>query len=177
MNTLTFLGASGGAGTTTLAAISVFLLAEHGMRAPIMVAEESMAFNARLGVPPQTMQAIGGELIDGGRYTAGKASAAFGQGRLVLVGAHTPNGIAAQDDALADIKARYGQAGIERTLPVLCAAFGGPLPPTDRLRIPFDSSLAPGGAVSDALPALSKRTRTELRQQWVPVLRASYTNR
>lgn len=179
MSTLTFLGASGGCGATTLAAISVHLLAENDMRLPVLIAAEADGFNARLGVVPQGVRATGNEFVDAGRYTTAKAAAALAQGRLVLVGAHTPRGVAAQDDALAEISARFGQAGIGRTLPVLCASFGRPRPAVDdqRLLIPFDPRLAPGGPVSDALAVLRSRTQGALRQHWLPILREAYSER
>ncbi|MFT3888473.1 MAG: hypothetical protein QM713_09975 [Arachnia sp.] len=177
MATLTFLGASGGAGTTTLAALSLHLLAENDLRLPVLIAAEADAFNARLGIVPQAVRATGHELVDAGRYTTAKAAAALAQGRLVLVGAHTPRGVAAHDDALAEITARFGQAGIGRTLPVLCASFGGRPPAVEdqRIAIPFDPRLAPGGDVSEALPALRSRTLGMLRQHWLPVLREVYS--
>ncbi|WP_028709281.1 hypothetical protein [Propionicicella superfundia] len=179
MTTLTFLGTCGGAGATTLAALSVHLLAEHGIRIPVLIAHDPAAFNERLGEPPQTTQASADELVDGGRYTAAKATAALGQGTLALVGAHTPHGTATLDDALADITARFGQTGFGRTIPVLCATYGRPSPlaAPEAVRIPFDPSLGPGGPAADVTPVLRARTRTVLHQRWVPILRAVYANR
>ncbi|KJQ54613.1 hypothetical protein [Microbacterium sp. SA39] len=181
MTSVTFLGAGGGTGTTTLAALSVLLLAENGARVPAVVAENSAAFDRRLGTLPAAARAGGNELVDGGGYRAGKASSALAQGRLVIVGAPTPQGISSLELALSDIASRFGGAGLERTQPVLVAAFGAPSGQTPgidiRVRIPFDPSLAPGGRVSDALPALRGRTRAALRQQWLPWLLDVYGGR
>lgn len=181
MTSLTFLGSGGGTGTTTLAVLSVLLLAERGSRVPAVVAEDPAAFDRRLGALPSSARASGDELVDGGGYRAGKAASALSQGRLVLVGAHTTSGVAALERALADISSRFGPAGIERTQPVLVAAFGRSSGATHetpvRVRIPFDAALAPGGRVSDALPELRSRTRGVLRQQWVPWLADAYGGR
>lgn len=177
MSSVTFLGASGGCGTTTLAALSVLMLAEHTSRVPTAVAEDAAAFDARLGALPSGIRGSGDELVDGGRFSTGKAAAALSQGRLVIVGADTPQGTAALGRALADIAARFGGAGAERTTPVLCAAFGRPsasASDASRIRIPFDRRLAPPAALSDALPAFRGRAIRSLQQQWLPELRAVY---
>jgi hypothetical protein len=178
MTTLTFLGASGGAGTTTVAALSWHLLAETGLRLPAVVTADTAGFTARLGYTPPAVAASGNELIDGGRYSAGKA-AASGQGWLVLVGAHTRNGEIALQDALADLTARLGPAGLERTWPVLCAAFGPSRPTTSALpavHFPFDRRLAAGAAVAATLPQLQRRSQDFLRRQWLPLLRHIYAS-
>lgn len=177
MSTLTFLGADGGCGTTTLAALSAQLLAKHTRRVPTMVAEDPEVFTARLGELPQVSHASEDQLGEHGRYSAAKAATALGAGHLIIVGAATPRGLASLAEALDDIAGRFGQAGLNRTLPVQCAAFGvGGVPPEDSrtFRLPFDPSLVPGGPVSDVLPQLRAGTQRMLRQQWLPVLAESF---
>jgi len=174
MSSLTFLGASGGAGTTTLAALSVLLLVEQGSRIPTVVAENPTAFDGRLGPLPSPVRGNGHELIDGGRYREGKVAAAIEQGRLVLVGASTPQGIIALDTALADVAQRFGAAGVERTVPVLCSSFGRSPAVTGRLCIPFDARLVPGAPLTTSLPLLRAQTKNTLQMQWLPVVRDVY---
>lgn len=174
MTTLTFLGTSGGSGTTTLAALSVLLLAEHGARIPTVVAEDPKSFDLRLGTLASPVRGSGHQLVDGGRYQAGKAAAAIEQGRLILVGASTPQGIAAFDGALADLGQRFGPSGLERTVPVLCASFGPSSALSNRLTIPFDPRLAFGAPVTSTLPSLRPRTKSALHMRWLPVVHDVY---
>ncbi len=177
MSTLTFLGADGGCGTTTLAALSAQLLARHAGRVPTMVAEDPEVFTTRLGDLPQAAHASDDQLGEHGRYSAAKATAALTAGRLIVVGAATPRGLASLAEALDDIARRFGQAGLNRTLPVQCAAFGAggvPLADLRTFRLPFDPGLEPGGPISDALPQLRSGTERALRQQWLPVLVESF---
>ncbi|MDN5558880.1 MAG: hypothetical protein L0G23_05510 [Ruaniaceae bacterium] len=179
MSTLTFLGASGGSGTTTLAAISAHMLAENGMRLPALIAEDFEAFSARLGTPPRGVQRSGDELVDGGRYATRKAAAALAQGTLVLVSALAPRGVAALDEALAAVGAEFGGAARERTVLVQCESFGPPVgsPHPDAVRVPFDRALAPGGPISLALGKVRTQNREHLWQHWLPILREAYSVR
>ena len=180
MSTLTFLGADGGCGTTTLAALSAQLLARHAGRVPTMIAEDSEVFTARLGELPNAAHASADQLCDHGRYSPAKAATALNAGLLVLVGAATPRGSASFSEAIDDIGRRFGQAGLNRTLAVQCAAFGsgGAVAADPRtFRLPFDPSLATGGPTSDALPRLRAATERLLRSQWLPVLAESYGTR
>ena len=174
MTSLTFLGASGGSGTTTLAALSVLILVEQGARIPTVVAEDAKSFDVRLGTLSSPVRGSGHELVDGGRYQPGKAAAALEQGRLVLVGASTPQGIAHLESRLSDVAQRFGAAGVERTVPVLCAAFGSSSDVADRLFIPFDPRLAVGAPLTATLPSLRARTKNALNKQWLPVVREIY---
>lgn len=177
MSMLTFLGTGGGCGTTTLAALSAQLIAHHAGRVPTLIAEDSEAFAGRLGELPPAAHASDDQLCDSGRYSAVKAATALNAGLIVVVGAVTPQGIAALGEVIDDIGKRFGQAGLNRTLPVQCAAFGaGAATVTDprTFRLPFDISLAPGGPASDALPRLRAGTERVLRSQWLPVLTKSY---
>lgn len=177
MSTLTFLGADGGCGTTTLAALSAQLLARHAGRVPSMIAEDSESFTERLGELPNAAHASDLRLCDAGRYSAAKAATALNAGLVVVVGAVTPRGLASLGEVIDDIGKRFGQAGLNRTVPVQCAAFGtSGAASTDphAFRLPFDSSLAPGGPTSDALPRLRAGTERLLRNQWLPVLTESY---
>lgn len=174
MTSLTFLGTSGGTGTTTLAALSVLLLVEQGSRIPTVVAEDAQSFDLRLGTLSSPVRGSGHELVDGGRYQAGKAAAAIEQGRLVLVGASTPQGVAALESGLSDVAQRFGAPGVERTLSVLCSAFGRSPAVAGRVSIPFDTRLAVGAPLTTTLPSLRPRTKTALNMQWLPVVRETY---
>ncbi len=177
MTTVTFLGTSGGAGVTTLAALSVHLIADAGLRMPALVADDAVVFHARMGAVPRARQTTTDELIDGGAYALARASAALSQGQLVLVAPATESGMIAQDEALSAIAARFGRPGMERTVAVRCATFGPAPRATEQLCLPFDAWLAPGGAISEVFARLGGRTRQVLRQEWAPVLRANYTSR
>lgn len=179
MSSLTFLGASGGAGTTTLASVSVHLLAEHGLPVPAIVAEQAAVFNVRLGTPVTAAQSSSDELIDGGRYSAPKASAALTQGRLVLVGAATHRGIDALNGALDDLAEHEGASSLDGVIPVLCASFRAAPALTEggHLVIPYDRALAQGGSLSDAFPRVGRRTRAALASAWLSVLRESFNLR
>lgn len=156
MTTVTFLGASGGCGTTTLVAVTRVL---RGVGAP------------QPGDPDAAL--ISAELIDGGRYSASRAATAVATGVLVLVGAPTPAGLAAHEDAGRDAAARFGALATVRIIPVLCASFGPRWPAADsaRVRIPFDGALAPGGPVAAAVDRLHRVTRQVVEQEWLPALR------
>lgn len=169
MTAVTFLGASGGVGTTTLAAISVHLLAAHSIRLPSVIAEDTVAFDQRSGLALAPAPAGGHELVDGGRYDEHKAAAALTRGYLVLVGAQSPAGITAQDATLADITTRFGAAVGPRIVPVLSAAHGRRRAVHDtpvQMRLPFDTALAAGGPLTLAMPRLHTRTRAALAQRW-----------
>lgn len=174
MSSLTFLGTSGGSGTTTLAALSVLLLAEQGMSVPAVVAEDAEVFNFRFGTLSSPVRGSGHELADGGRYHAGKATVAIEHGHLVLVGASTPHGVSALEDTLSDVAQRFGASALERTVPVLCSSFGRPSAASSRLNIPFDPRLALGTPLTSALPSLRPQTKNALRLQWLPVVRNIY---
>lgn len=178
MTALTFLGASGGSGTTTLAALSVALLGAERGAMPVLSAENPIFFAARVGVTTRNTTASTSALIDGGRYRTEQASVALNQGTLVVVGTPTRTGLTALDSVLTDIAAHFGDAGVSRTVPVLIESFGRPASgqPTGSARalIPFDKALAPGGPVSDAFASLSPRTVTALRAQWLPLLQTTY---
>lgn len=179
MSTLTFLGADGGCGTTTLTALSAQLLARETGRVPTMVAEDPDVFTARLGELPQVAHASDDQLCDHGRYSATKAATALTAGRLVVVGAVTPRGLVSLAETLDDIARRFGQAGLNRTLPVQCAAFGAggaPVADSRTFRLPYDPSLVPGGPISEVLPRLRSGTERMLRQQWLPVLADSFAH-
>lgn len=169
MTTVTFLGASGGVGTTTLAALTLHLLATNSIRLPAVIAEDAAAFDQRSGLLLPPVPAGGHQLIDGGRYDERKAADAFAHGYLVLVSAQTSTGITALDATLDDITTRFGTAVGPRTLPVLSASHGRRRAVHDnpvQMRLPYDAALAPGGPLTVAMPHLSARTRATLAQRW-----------
>lgn len=177
MTTVTFLGASGGTGTTTLAALTLHLLATHSIRLPAVAAADTSAFGQRSGLLLPPAPAGGHQLIDGGRYDEHKAATALAHGYLVLVGALTPAGITALDTTLVDIATRSGDAVGPRILPVLSAAYGRRRAVHDapvQMRLPFDGALAAGGSLSVAMPRLNARTRATLAQRWTPWVLETY---
>ena len=170
MTTVTFLGASGGTGTTTLAALSLHLLISHGVRLPTVIAEDSAAFDRRFGLALPPAPASAHQLVDGGRYDERKAASALTNGYLVLVGAQSTLGVNALHERVTDVTARFGPGAEPRTVPVINSAFGrrrssshdGPV----QMRLPYDSALAAGGPLSVAMPHLSARARAALAQRW-----------
>ncbi|MFJ2367739.1 hypothetical protein [Microbacterium sp. NPDC087665] len=172
MTTVTFVGAGGGVGTTTLAALTLHLLAENRVPLPAVNATDPGAFDQRSGLQLAPALAGSHELIDGGRYDAQKAASAFARGYLVLVAAHTRQGMSALTDSTADIAARFGADAHCRTVPVVTSVFGRrPATPHEmpvQMRLPFDPSLAAGGPLHLAVPHLRAGTKTALRQRWTP---------
>lgn len=179
MTTVTFLGASGGVGTTTLAALSLHLLAAGSMPVPAVIAEDTTAFDQRSAIRQGSIP--GHELVDGGRYDESKAAAALGRGYLVLVGAQSVHGVKTLELRLADVATRFGSGGQMRSVPVITSAFGRRRTSSHdvpvQMRLPYDRALAAGGSLSVALPRLGARTRSTLAQRWTPWLREAYASR
>lgn len=172
MTTVTFLGASGGTGTTTLAALTLHLLTTHNIRLPTVIAEDAAAFDQRSGLQLLPSPRGGHQLIDGGRYDEHKAATALTRGYLVLVGAHTREGMAALTDSVSEVIDRFGADANRRNIPVVVSAFGRRRATSRempvQMRLPFDSALATGGPLPLAMQRLSSGTKSTLRQRWNP---------
>ena len=179
MTTLTFLGAHGGAGTTTMAALSLHLMAMNGIPVPSWRSHDRPVFAARVGTAPFPAVPAQNELVDGGRYSARAASEAFSSGSVVLVGARTPRGLSQLDDALADIAAKFGRSGYERLIVVVNAAYGASsLRMSDpAVAVPFDRRLAAGGALQPGLEGIGKRTSRVFHDSLLPRFAAAYRSR
>lgn len=181
MSTITFLGCSGGCGTTTLAALTVAILADERAAMPALTAENPTAFAQRLGSVPPLGPRPGAALHDGGRFSTQKAGAALAQGTLILVGADTDSGVAALERASTAITTAFGADGGSRTFPIIVAAFGAPLTAgrtrSSAVHIPFDRALAPGRPIFEVIDEVRPHTREHLRRQLLPLLRQTYEGR
>lgn len=173
MSTLTFLGASGGCGATTLVALSLHLFAEYDLPAPTVLGEDVTALHARRGDVARSPRSVDLQIVDAGRFSRRKAATAVGAGRLILVGTRTREGVEARQRARASIVEEFGGADLPRVTEVVCETFGRQeqLDAEGALIMPFDRALAAGGPVSVAIPSLSHRARRTLDDEWGPFLR------
>ncbi len=176
MSTLTLLGTSGGAGVTTLTALSTHLMIARGARLPRIESTRRSDIVDRLGTVPAMPTTSQDVLVDGGRYRLSVVAEALGRGAVVLVGADTRHGLKALESALGEIGAQFGEAGRARVLPLACASFGTSVSHrgSSLMRIPFDRALAPGTGVSAAMPRLSRAMHGAIDTHWTPVLLATF---
>ncbi|WOF22712.1 hypothetical protein N8K70_15155 [Microbacterium betulae] len=166
MSALTILGATGGVGATTVAALALHALGSRGSRLPVVMSVDRPALEARLGARITAPRYSTHEVGDGGRFAPADASETLENGFLCLVSAATPLGDAHASALLRRAKAEIGTASLERLVIVRNGATGPSRGRPDlpawarRLDIPFDRALADHPDVTTASGSLSRRTRT-----------------
>ncbi|GAA1485695.1 hypothetical protein [Brachybacterium fresconis] len=171
MTTLTFLGLTGGAGTTTLVAMT--LLAHPGSERtlPELASHDPATLEQRVGRSFPTV--IGDRRItDAGRFTPQKLHGALHDGHAVLVSPVGARGDLAIDNATAHL----GQ-GSRRVLgphvSVARIAVNGPVRiprhEYDSFALPYDRLLAHGTPINALWERLGRRT-TDAMSRWHQIL-------
>lgn len=174
MTSLTLLGAHGGAGTTTAAALTAVLLAERPEDRPAALAIDPVTFGARLGPALGTPGRRGHAIIDGARWTAARAASALDDGVLVIVASGTVPGDAAALPCLERSLTRADARARDRVWLLRTGAHGTVRRPSvtgDHVHaLPFDRVLATVPSVATALPHVRRTTGAAL-STWVDAVR------
>ncbi|MGP5717737.1 hypothetical protein ACTXO9_17810 [Brachybacterium tyrofermentans] len=171
MTTLTFLGLTGGAGTTTLAAMT--LLAHPGSERtlPELASHDPSTLEQRIGRSFPSV--IGDRLItDAGRFTAQKLRSALHDGHAVLVAPVGARGDLAIDNATARLN-QCDRRVLGPHVSVARVAVNGPVRMSrrenDSFVLPYDRLLAHGTPVNHMWHRLGRRT-TDGMTRWHQIL-------
>lgn len=171
MTTLTFLGLTGGAGTTTLAAMT--LLAHPGSERtlPELASHDPATLEHRTG---RSFPSVIGDrrITDAGRFTGPKLRSALHDGHAVLVAPVGARGDLAIDDTTARL-----DTGNRRVLgphvSVVHVAVNGPVRNSHHENaafvLPHDRLLAHGTPINDIWHRLGRRT-TDAMNRWHQIL-------
>lgn len=177
MTTISMLGVTGGAGATTLAALTAMTLDAERARLPVIVGHDQDALVARLGDAPAASDS-NHEVLDAGRVTSLAITRALADGRVVLVAPASAVGDAAVRMAIDAIRLRIGDAvpGTVAVARVDVHGGGRPLDLGDvaTIDIAYDPALALGVPVLAVRDRLRARTIADARR-WCVALTETLT--
>lgn len=172
MTTLTFLGLTGGAGTTTLVALSLLGHSGGAEDLPEIASHDPEVLERRVGAPFPTV--IGERRIrEGGRFSHEKVMAALATGHVVLVAPVGSKGDAVVDRTVEELAAP-GPRLIGPHVTIARSAVHGPARRgsghgQDHFTMPYDPVLAHGMPISGAWDRFSRPTHKAI-ERWVQML-------
>lgn len=160
MTTLTFLGLTGGAGATTLVAMTVLAHPGSERTLPELTSHDPATLEQRIG---QAFPSVIGKrrIADAGRYSTHKLHTALRDGHAVLVAPLGARGDRAVDDAIHNFDATDRRV-LGPHVSIARVAVNGPMNttthPPETFILPYDRLLAHGTPLIGMWHRLSRRT-------------------